>query len=185
MSRGLGVMLKARKLLSLNAMKTLYFSFVYPYFTYCNHVWGTAYDTHLYPLFMQQKRAVRIITMSKYREHTDPLFLKLGLLKIHDINTYVFSKFLYRWYHDKLPSLFENIFTHVGDVHHFDTRQCTQQYCPRIKTNLGKCKFSYRAPHIWNQFMRAKINPDTSEAIFCRSIKQCIKVGILKPLYTE
>ena len=29
-SRGLGVMLKARKLLNLNAMKTLYFSFIYP-----------------------------------------------------------------------------------------------------------------------------------------------------------
>ena len=117
--------------------------------------------------------------MSKFLDHTDPLFHKLGLLKIHDMNTYVISKFLYRWYHDKLPAPFENIFTHVGDVHNFDTRQCTHLYCPKIKTNLGKCKYSYRAPHIWNHIIKAKINPETTEAIFCRSVKQCIKVGIL------
>ena len=80
-----------KKLLNLNAMKTLYFSFIYPYFTYSNHVRGTAYDTHLYPLIKVQKRCVKIITRSKFLKHTDPLFLRLGLLKIRDINKYVFQ----------------------------------------------------------------------------------------------
>ena len=49
-SRGIGIMLKARKILDSNAMKTLYYSFIYPFFTYCNHVWGNAYDSNIYPL---------------------------------------------------------------------------------------------------------------------------------------
>ena len=158
-------------------MKTLYFSFIYPYFTYCNHVWGNAYDTHLYPLIILQKRCVRIITMSKYRDHTDPLFRKLGLLKIHGINKYFISKFMYRWYHEKLPSLFT--FTPVANVRGYGTRQCTHLYCAEVKIPLGESKFSYRAPHIWNQILKARINPETSEAIFTKSVKQCIKVGIL------
>ena len=55
-SKGLGIILKARSMLSLNALKTLYFSFIYPYFTYCNHVWGSASDTHLHPLVVLQKK---------------------------------------------------------------------------------------------------------------------------------
>ena len=50
-SRGLGIIVKARKKLPLNALKTLYFSFIYPFFTYCNHVWGSTCVTNLEPLF--------------------------------------------------------------------------------------------------------------------------------------
>ena len=91
-SRGLGVILKARKLLPLSTLKTLYFSFIYPFFTFCNQVWGSACDTHLHRLVLLQKRCMRIITRSKYREHTDPLFKKLGLLKMDQINKYFISK---------------------------------------------------------------------------------------------
>ena len=86
---------------------------------------------------------------------------------------------MYRWFHGKLPSSFYSIFTLVGNVHDHDTRQYSHLYCPRIRTNLGKCKLSYRAAYIWNDIIEAKINPETSEAIFCRSVKQCIMVGIL------
>jgi len=178
-SRGLGIVLKARKLLSLSALKTLYFSFIYPYFTYCNHVWGSACDSSLHPLIMLQKRCVRIITLSKARDHTDPLFTRLGLLKIRDINTYLISKFMYKWYHDQLPSIFRNMFTPVREVHNYSTRQGSQLYCAKIKTSLGKTKLSYQCPYIWNLILKAKINPATSEFVFSKSVKQHIMDGIL------
>ena len=172
--------MKARKLLRLNALKTLYFSFIYPYFTYCKHVWGSsACDTHLHPLVILQKRCVRIITRSKYMDHTDPLFAKLGLLKIDDINMYVISKFMYKWYHDDLPPIFQNMFIPVRDIHDHSTRQRDHLYCPKIRNNLGKTKCSYHAAYIWNKILRAGINPDSSEVVFCKSMKQYIKVGLL------
>ena len=177
-SRGIGIIVKARKLLPLNTLKTLYYSFIYPYFTYCNHVWGSACDTHLKPLVKLQKRCVRIITKSKYKAPTDPLFVKLGLLKFHGINKYVISKFMYKWYHEKLPSLFQKMFTPVSDIHNHVTRQYSHLYCPKLNTSLGKRNFSYQAPHLWNEILEAKINPETSEAVFCKSMKQCITVGL-------
>ena len=91
-SRGLGVILKARQLLPQITLEILYFSLIYPIFTYCNQVWGNACDTHLHLLVLLHKRCMRIITRSKYRDHTDPLFKKLGLLKMDQINKYFISK---------------------------------------------------------------------------------------------
>ena len=84
---------------------------------------------------------------------------------------------MYKWYHDGLPSLFQ--FTPVNNIHDHSTRQSSHLYCPKLKTSLGKSKFSYQAPHLWNQILKAKINPETSEAVFCKSMKQCIKVGLI------
>ena len=39
-SRGIGMMIKAKQYLQKEALVTLYYSFIYPYFTYCNHIWG-------------------------------------------------------------------------------------------------------------------------------------------------
>ena len=89
LSRGIGVIVRARRVLNSVALLTLYYSFIYNFFTYCNHVWGSAYTTSLKPSLLLQKRSVRIITFSGYRDHTDPLFRELGLLKISDINKYV------------------------------------------------------------------------------------------------
>ena len=37
---GIGVILKARKLLNRDSLITLYHSFIYPYYTNCNLDWG-------------------------------------------------------------------------------------------------------------------------------------------------
>ena len=75
--------------LSHNAPKRilvcLYYALIYPYLTYCNPIWGGASDVHLNKLLLIQKKTVRAITKSSYREHSDPLFYDLGILKVHDI----------------------------------------------------------------------------------------------------
>ena len=119
------------------------------------------------------------MTSSKYREHTDPIFEKLGLLKFQDLNKYLLCRFMFRWYHDKLPTIFYDVFTNVNDVHKYNTRQTKHLYIKKVKTNLGKTKFSYQAPLIWNKSLEAKINPDTSEPVYAKTIKHCIKVKIL------
>ena len=85
-ARGIGVIIKARKCLPKQSLITLYYSFIYPYLTYCNQVWGNACASHLNKLIILQKRAVRIIAGVNPREHTDPLFIKLKILKLSEIN---------------------------------------------------------------------------------------------------
>ena len=45
--------------------------------------------------FLLQKKALRLITNSKYNAHTDPIFKKQSLLKLHDIYNLEILKFSY------------------------------------------------------------------------------------------
>ena len=181
-SRGMGVLRKVRTVLPASSLKTLYHSMIYPYYTYCNYVWGNSCFETLKPIYYKQKDCVRIITMSKRREHTEPLFKKLNLLQLYDINKYMYCKFMYSWHHNELPSIFRDVFTGVRDMHNHDTRFSANNslYPPTGgKTELSQCKYTYRGPLIWNMVLKANINPDVSEFAFVRMIKHCIKVNII------
>ena len=67
-------------------MRGLYYAFIYPYLSYVNIVWGSKYTTRLVPIRRLQKKIIRIITFSKFKEHTGPLFKELSILPLHDIN---------------------------------------------------------------------------------------------------
>ena len=97
-AKGIGIIIKARKLLDRETLLTLYYSFIYPYLQYCNHVWGNTYTTYLQKLFVLQKRIVRVIAGVKPREHSAPLFKQLNILSIFQINIYVIGKFMYKVY---------------------------------------------------------------------------------------
>ena len=46
---------------------------------------GGAADTQTEKLFELQKRGVRLITKSKYLQHTEPLFVQLRVIKIREL----------------------------------------------------------------------------------------------------
>ena len=52
-------------------------------------IWGNTYPTNIKPLFILQKRAIRLITFSKFDEHTSPLFKITGILNFFDLVTLV------------------------------------------------------------------------------------------------
>ena len=60
-AKGIGIILKARKVFNHETLSTLYYTFVYPYLNYCIHVWGRAYNTHLKDLSVLQNKIIRII----------------------------------------------------------------------------------------------------------------------------
>ena len=80
MSKSIGILTKIRRFLNQKTLRNLYFSFVYPYLTYCVEVWGNTHDTYLNPLIKLQKKCIRIITFYHYLEHTPPLFKQLDIL---------------------------------------------------------------------------------------------------------
>ena len=47
MSKGIGIIIKARKVFNEATLLSLYNSLILSYVSFCIHVWGRAYDTHL------------------------------------------------------------------------------------------------------------------------------------------
>ena len=57
MSKGIGIMYKARQFFTIKALLMLYHAYIYPYMTYCIEVWGCASQTQLNCLFLLQKKS--------------------------------------------------------------------------------------------------------------------------------
>ena len=83
--RSIGISCKLRHYVDLNILVKLYYALIYPFLTYGILIWGNTYETTLKPLFILQKKAVRIITFSKLDSCSSSLFKSLGLIKFFDI----------------------------------------------------------------------------------------------------
>ena len=99
-------MFRSRFLLSETTKKSLYYTLIYSYLTYCATVWSSTYVTHLNRIFVLQKRAVRIIRNSDFHAHSEPLFFRLKILAIYNINSFYAAQFVFSYYHQFTPALF-------------------------------------------------------------------------------
>ena len=117
-SRGLGMIIKARNYLNTKGLITLYYTFVYPYLTYCNHIWGNIYQSNLKHLCNLQNKILRIIAGVKPGVSAGPLYESLGNIKLDDINKYLIARFMYRFCVDMVPRLFSSFFVRNPTYHH-------------------------------------------------------------------
>jgi hypothetical protein len=91
-ARGIGIICKARHLLGIKSLVTLYYSLIYSHFTYCIEVWGSASAIYINTLFKLQKKIIRIMKFASYKVSSKPLFNELKLLTLPQI--YLNSYFL-------------------------------------------------------------------------------------------
>ena len=141
-ARGIGVIIKVRKVLCNESLKCFYYSFIYPYMIYCNQVWGSACKTNIEPLQVLQKRAVRIILVVHPRSPSEPLFTTLKFLNCKNIFKCLIGRLMYRIYHGELH-LLHGLFTKNSNIHVHDTRQKCHYHLPLCRTNLRKCVLRY------------------------------------------
>ena len=80
-SRIIGVLCRLKNYLPKHILCTIYNSLILAHLQYAVSTWGFKMGR----IEFLQKRAVRVITNSKYNAHTEPLFKQLNLLKVKDI----------------------------------------------------------------------------------------------------
>ena len=106
-------------------------------------VWGNTYPTTLQPLYISQKKVLRIITFSRFDEHSTPLFKLLNIIKLCDLVQLHSSIFMFKFHNNLLPSYFDAFFTEIGNIHKYDTRAAANRsyYLPRARFNfmVQKC----------------------------------------------
>ena len=74
-----------------------------PHLNYGLLLWGP----HLRRLVTLQKKAIRVVSLSDYLSHTDPIFNELKLLTLEDMFTLQKFKFLHKLAHNTLPTYFD------------------------------------------------------------------------------
>ena len=145
--KSVGIMYRFRFLLSSNTKKSLCYTLIYPYLTYCTTVWSSTYVTNLNRIFLLQKRAdVRAMTNSNHLAPSAPLFAQLNILDIFKVNSFYIAKFMFSYHQRLLPSPFLNLFPTGGQIHNYDTRTSAHT----CRTNIKQFTILYRGPKIWN-----------------------------------
>ena len=87
-AKGIGIILKARKVFNNETLFSLYYTFVYPYLNYCIHVWGKTYHTHLHHLIVLQNKVIRMINAVPPRTDVDNLYVLHDILSVKRLYSY-------------------------------------------------------------------------------------------------
>ena len=153
-AKGIGIITKARKVFDYETLLSLYNSLIYPYITYCIHAWGNAFPTHIKPIVLLQKKAVRIINGVPPRSPTEILFKESDILKIDEVFKYSMGIFMFKFYHHKLPALFTKMFKNITDVHKHRTRSTSNLFMPTCTTTRMQKSLRYCGPKIWNYIVK-------------------------------
>ena len=147
-SKGIGIICKAKKVVKLSTLITLYNSFIYPYLIYCIESWGTATNTHLHCLIKLQKKFLRIISNVPYNTESCPLFMKHNILNVKKIFQLRILIFMYKFSRQMLPNIFLNFFQFPNHVH--DTRTNSLYRIPVYKTKCSQQSIRYQGVKLFN-----------------------------------
>ena len=115
-SKSIGIINNLKEYVPLSVLKSLYYSFIYPYLIYCVTAWGGTYSTHIEPLRIIQKRAIRTINKKPYLYHTEPLFSSTKILKIDDVFILMVCIYIYK----------NNLISYFNRTHNHNTRHYSQ-----------------------------------------------------------
>ena len=129
LSRNIGIMNKLKYFIPGRIVHTLYCTFILPYINYGILIWGNTCKVYLDKLIKLQKWAIRTISNSHYRCHTQPLFAKHNILKVNDMYSLEVGVFMYKYSTNDLPNIFNDYFTKRSDIHGYQTRHSRFSYC--------------------------------------------------------
>ena len=138
---------KLKNFLPRHTLHTIYYSLFAPHLVYGLLLWGTKTDK----LFKLQKKAIRLISLSKYNAHTEPIFKKLKILKLSHLCTLHELKFCYRLENQMLPNYFyTGIFKKYNELHSHLTRGTNKYEFPFVKHNFAKNSVRFKIAFTYN-----------------------------------
>ena len=156
--------------LQKKTLLSLYYTLVYPYISYCSTVWTSTYLTNLNHIYLLQKRAVRAITKSDYLAHSAPLFSRLNVLDIYQVNSFHVGKSIYKYQNRLLPSIFLDLFQTSSQIHNYNTRSATSLRPHKCRTNIKQFTVLFQGPKIWNA-LPSTLTSSTSLFSFSKKFK--------------
>ena len=151
----------------------MYYSYIYPYFDYCVEVWGSACHTRIQQLFLMQKKAIRIITMSGYLDHTEPLFKKCHILTLYEIRILKIIMFMFKVHNKSVPQIFQEYFTVNSAIHNYRTRQRDKLRAPLCKTGIMRNSIRVKGVYLWN-YIFDRVQIECTITLFKRNLRNLI-----------
>ena len=142
---------------------------------YCLKVWGMTTKEQIERVQKLQNFAARVAhgETRKY-DHITPVMKELKWLKVENKIVFDICSFTYKICNNMLPDwLFS--FQSVHNINERTTRQSSNLYIPRRKTDIGSRAVSVKGPRLWNTIPSAVQNQPT-----LASFKEKLKMYLLE-----
>ena len=154
---------RVKRFLPTETLLVIYNSLVLSHLLYGVLLWGLKSNR----LMKLQKRAIRIITKSKYNSHTNPLFKQPNLLKLDDILQLQEWKFYHKLTNQNLLHYFQQFnFPRQLDIHPYPTRDRHLLVIPWLRYQLSKSSIKNRLPQLINQAPKIIIDKMSTHSLY-------------------
>ena len=174
-SRTLYMINRLKNTLPSSALKMLYNSLLLPHIQYGLVTWGGAKGPNMKRVTSIQKKAVRTISKSWFRSHTEPRMKFLNILNLNDLYKQQTATFTHDSVYGGLPKGLEDVFMlRKGNLDYVLRSTTTDDLTVEIKsykTKHAKKVFFSRAPEGWNVISR-EIRSIEKRNIFKKSLKK-------------
>ena len=149
-SKSIAIIYKASKILKTASLYTLYCSLFLPYLNYCAENWGNTYESNFSKLFLKQKRVIRIISKAEFRDHTNPLFKNLKILKLNDLIKLRSAIFMYKANKNTLPTNLQSMFKENTVNKNYNFRNKQEYFHKYVRTKQKQMCLSVLGIKLWN-----------------------------------
>ena len=169
-ARYLGIMKKLKTFIPPYILKSIYNSLILPHLSYGILAWSFCPSR----LVNLQKRAIRLISNSKYNAHSEPLFKSLSILKLEDLFKFNILKFYYKYKNNQLPEYFNTLnFIPRSYVHSYNTRRKNYLCSNKTRTKFAEQCIRNVVPKLINDTSPLILNKIDTHSLhgFCTYMK--------------
>ena len=168
LNRSIGMLYKTREFCPTSILKTLYHSLFNSHVTYGLPVWGYSSDLLLDKIIKAQKKAIRVITFSKYTEHVAPLLKDLNILNIKDLLYLKTASLLWDLQSSTLPPSLTAYFKKANMAHNVNTRFATSG---NLTVYTKQNSFKSIATNIFNKLNQNNAFSTTNKKTYILNLK--------------
>ena len=118
----MGILAKLRHSIPLRPLLNIYQALINPYLYYGICAWGSAPKTYLNKILLIQKRALRLIYFTDYKQHAVPFFLKSKVFPLSFIYFDCLCSIMWDVANNSAPENIKRAFSRIPEVHWYPTR---------------------------------------------------------------
>jgi len=173
LSKALFLLRRAKNILNLESLKSLYFSSFHSHLVYGILIYSSAVPSVLNSLIFKQKMAIRCITNSKYNAHTAPLFKKEKILPFESLVQYFQMLFMHDHKHKRIPRSFFNVWRTIEENNiQYPVRNRHDYRINQARINLTERLPICKLPKVWNSYSSQQTKHIISKEAFKLNVKK-------------
>ena len=181
LSKALYFLRSSKNILSKSALRSLYFALFHSHLLYCISITGCATKTKLQKITLLQKKAIRIISGAKFRDHTEELFINQNILPFEKLIVKSKLLFMHAIYYKYSHCSFDGVWCKNSDINPLlNLRNKDDFKLSAVKLEIYRPLPSYSFAKEWNELGDSTFQ--TNPITFATEIKNRLRENSLSVL---